>query len=163
MKGLTNSKRYQRGLTTVEFSVVGLLLFTVLFGVFEVARMMWVFNALDEVTRRGARMAAVCQVNDPAIRQVAIFNNSGDNSSSRLIPGLTTNNIQVSYLGRAGDTLANPAADDFSDIEFVQVAITGFQHQVLIPVLFWNMQSPPFRTTLPRESLGVSREGITPC
>ena len=56
------SKRRQRGLTTVEFSIVALLLFVVLFGVFEVARMMWVFNALDEVTRRGARMAAVCQL-----------------------------------------------------------------------------------------------------
>jgi hypothetical protein len=159
----TQSKRCQRGLTTVEFSVVGLLLFVVLFGVFEISRMMWVFNALDEVTRRGARMAAVCQVNDPAIQQVAIFNASGDAGPSRLIGGLTTGNIELNYLDIDGNTLAEPADVEFIDIEFVQVAITGFQHQVLIPTLFWTMQAPPVRTTLPRESLGVSREGITPC
>lgn len=157
------NKRQQRGLTTVEFSIVGLLLFVVLFGVFEIARMMWVFNALDEVTRRGARMAAVCQIDDPAIQQVAIFNDSGDMGPSRLIPGLTTGNIELNYLDLDGNTLDEPEDADFGSIEFVQVAITGFQHQVLIPTLFWTMQTPPFRTTLPRESLGVSRDGFTPC
>jgi len=157
------SKRRQSGLTTVEFSIVALVLFVVLFGVFEVARMMWVFNALDEVTRRGARLAAVCEVDDPAIRQIAIFNASGDIGPSQLIPGLTTGNVELNYLDIDGTTLADPADDDFGAIEFVQVAITGFQHQVLIPTLFWTMQTPPFRTTLPRESLGVSRDGLTPC
>jgi len=158
-----SGKKHQRGLTTVEFAIVGLVLFVVLFGVFEVARMLWVFNALDEVTRRGARMAAVCQVNDPAIQQVAIFNDSGDVGPSRLIPGLTTANVELNYLDIDGNVLAEPDDTDFTAIEFVQVAITGFQHQVLIPTLFWTMQTPPFRTTLPRESLGVSREGFTPC
>jgi hypothetical protein len=157
------NKRQQRGLTTVEFSIVGLLLFVVLFGVFEIARMMWVFNALDEVTRRGARMAAVCQIDDPAIHQVAIFNDAGEMGPSRLIPGLTTGNIELNYLDLDGNTLDEPEDADFGSIEFVQVAITGFQHQVLIPTLFWTMQTPPFRTTLPRESLGVSRDGFTPC
>jgi hypothetical protein len=156
------SRSKQRGLTSVEFSIVGLVLFIILFGAFEMARMLWVYNALDEVTRRGARMAAVCQLNDPAIQQVAIFNTSGDTGASALIPGLTTANIELNYLDLDGNVLADPVAS-FTDIEFVQVAITGFQHQVLIPTLFWSQNTPPFRTTLPRESLGVSREGFTPC
>ena len=153
----------QRGLTSVEFSIVALVLFIVLFGIWEVGRMMWVYNALDEVTRRGARMAAVCQVNDAAIQQVAIFNASGDGAASQYVPGLTTANLELNYLDIDGNTLADPANTDFSKIEFVQVAITNFQHRVLIPMLSWDMFAPPFRTTLPRESLGVSREGFTPC
>jgi len=122
----------------------------------------FVFNALDEATRRGARMAAVCQIDDPAIREVAIFNQSGGGAASSLIGGLTTANITVNYLNDTGTAIADPVAD-FGLIRYVQVAIIGYQHQVIIPGNFMTIQAPDFRTTLPRESLGVSREGFTPC
>ena len=54
----------QRGITTVEFAIVGLLLFTMIFGVIEVARGYYVYTMLGDVARRGARLAAVCPVND---------------------------------------------------------------------------------------------------
>jgi len=155
-------KSRQLGTTTVEFAVVGLIFFIVLFGVFEVARAFYVFNALDESTRRGARMAAVCQIDDPAIAEVAVFNESGGGPASPLIPGLTSANIEVNYLDVDGTALGDPAAQ-FAQIEYVQVAIVDFQHQLIIPANFLTIDSPDFRTTLPRESLGVSRDGFTPC
>ncbi len=154
-------RRFQRGLTTVEFSIVGLLFFIMLFSVFEIGRVFFVYNALDEATRRGARMAAVCQVNDPAIRQVAVFNASGG-AASPLVGGLTTANIQVNYLDTSGTTIPDPVVD-FGDIRYVQVQIVGFQHQFIVPTHYITFSSPDFRTTLPRESLGVSRDGFTPC
>ena len=66
----------QTGLSTVEFALVAAVLFTMMFGVIEIARAFFVSSALDEATRRGARMAAVCPVNDPAIFQAAAFNNT---------------------------------------------------------------------------------------
>lgn len=157
-----NSKRTQRGVTTVEFAVVGLLLFVVIFGAFEVARSFYVMNALNEATRRGARMAAVCQINDPAIREIAIFNTSGGSADSSIIPGLSTANVEVSYLDSMGNTVTDPVAQ-FSDIWYVRVAIVDFEMDLYIPTMFITLTAPEFATTLPRESLGVSREGITPC
>ena len=152
----------QTGVTAVEFAVVGLLLLIVLFAVFEVARAFYVFNALNEATRRGARMAAVCPINDPAISEIAIFNTSGGGTSSSIISNLSTANVDVSYLDLNGVPVSDPIAD-FSDIWYVRVAVVGFNHQMRIPTLFRTIPSPDFQTTLPRESLGVSRDGITPC
>ncbi len=155
-------KQTQQGLTSVEFAIVGLVFFMVLFGVFETARAFYTFNALDEATRRGARMATVCQLNDPAIAEVAVFNQSGGGAVSPLIPGLTTANIQVDYLDIDGVVIGDPVAN-FLDIEYVQVSIVNYQLQLIIPANFITINSPDFRTVLPRESLGVSREGFTPC
>jgi len=155
-------RRRQTGITSVEFAVVGMLLLIILFAVFEVARAFYVFNALNEATRRGARMAAVCPINDPAISKIAIFNTSGGGTSSSMISNLSTANIEVSYLDLNGVPVPDPVAD-FNDIWYVRVAMVGFNHRMRIPTLFATIPSPDFQTTLPRESLGVSRDGITPC
>jgi len=159
---MTRSESRQRGTTSVEFAIIGLLFFTVLFGVFEVARAFFVFNALDEVTRRGARMAAVCQINDSAIREVAIFNASGGPQESSWIGGLSTANLQVEYLDAAGVAISDPTAQ-FNQIRYVRASIVGYLHQLFIPGNFITIPSPDFRATLPRESLGISRDGPTPC
>ena len=107
-------------------------------------------------------MAAVCVINDPAISEVAVFNESGGGANSVLLPGFTTANIQVDYLNIDGGVIGDPNAN-FGDIEYVQVSIVNYQHQMIIPTNFVTIPSPDFRTILPRESLGVSREGFTPC
>ena len=76
----------QRGITTVEFAIVGLLLFTMIFGVIEVARGYYVYTMLGDVARRGARLAAVCPVNDPAVSQMAVYNASGNTGESSQFP-----------------------------------------------------------------------------
>ena len=84
------SRRNQRGTTVVEFAVVGLVLFTVLFALIDFSRLFWNMAALDEATRRGARVAAVCPINDPEIMQVALFDG--------LVPTLGAGNINLQYL-----------------------------------------------------------------
>ena len=74
--------RRQRGVTSVEFAIIGLLVMIVLFAVLETGRLLFVFNALEEATRRGARVAAVCQVNDSAIAEITVFNPSGGGADS---------------------------------------------------------------------------------
>ncbi|MDJ0748011.1 MAG: pilus assembly protein [Woeseiaceae bacterium] len=158
------TKKSQQGTTTVEFAIVAVAFFTILFGVIEIPRAFFVLNALEEVTRRGARIAAVCPINDPAIRNVALFNATGDGSASVVLPGLSTSDIVVQYLGADGSAIGNPNGN-FIDIRYVRVSIANtYRTELAIPFANAFFDAPPFSTTLPRESLGVPRDGvITPC
>ena len=150
----------QYGLATVEFAIVAFVLFMLIFGVIEFGRGFFVVAALDEATRRGARMAVVCPINDPAIFQAAAFNNT-------LIPDLDASDISVEYLDSSGALVATPAvAASFRLIRYVRVRVVGYQHQMLIPLVtaLAPFFMPEFATILPRESLGIPRTGIiTPC
>lgn len=148
------SKRNERGTTTVEFAICGAVVILVILGGIEVNRAMFTLSVLKESTRRGARVAAVCPVNDPAISQATTFAS---------LPGLTTQNVRIEYLNQAGTLIANPAGN-FGTIEYVRVRIANYQLQLLIPYVNRIVNSPEFAVTLPRESLGVPRTGVvTPC
>lgn len=152
--------RRQRGLSVVEFSIVAAVLFILIFAVIEVGRAFFVAATLDEATRRGARMAVVCPINDPAISQAAAFDNN-------VISDLDASDISVEYLTMGGGTVASPATPaNFRQIRFVRVAVVGYTHQMIIPfaTALLPFTMPNFTTVLPRESLGIPRTGaITPC
>lgn len=150
----------QKGLSTVEFALVAAVLFVLIFAVIEVARAFFVASALDEATRRGVRMAAVCPINDPAIFQAAAFNNA-------VIPDLDASDIVVDYLNVAGAVVGSPGtAAGFRLIRYVRVRVVGYQHQMFIPfaIALTPFFMPEFAASLPRESLGIPRAGvITAC
>jgi Flp pilus assembly protein TadG len=153
--------RAQRGVTTVEFAIIGVALFMVVFAVIELGRALFVVNALTEATRRGARMAAVCPIGDPKPASVAVFDTGG--GSSAIVSGLTTANIQVQYLDINGTVVASPAAN-FSSVRYVQVSVVGFTLPLVIPFVMPTLSLSGFSTTLPRESLGIPRSGtVQPC
>jgi hypothetical protein len=140
------TRRNQQGTTTVEFAIVGLVFFTVLFGLIDLSRIFFSLAALDESTRRGARVAAVCPVNDPLVAQVAIFNG--------LVPTLGTQNIAVQYLDVDGNLVGAPAGAGYGSIRYVRVRIQNLQLQMFIPGLATLLTMPAFETTIPSESLG---------
>jgi len=156
------TRRRQQGVTTVEVAIVGLFAMITLFSVMEIARVFFVFNALNEATRRGARVAAVCQLNDTAIAEITVFNPSGGGAASSLLPGLTTANVEVRYLDQGGNVLGNPLGS-FGLIQFVRVSIINFSHQLIIPLFARTFTTPSFATTIPAESLGVWPGGFSPC
>ena len=94
-------KRLQKGTTSIEFAIIGGLAMLVMLGVIELSRLMFVMNAMNESTRRGARVAVVCTIGDPAIARAAVFN-SGGGDQSPIIRGLSTDNINVRYLDESG-------------------------------------------------------------
>lgn len=154
----TVDRRLQRGLAVVEFALVGLLTFIILFGAIELARLIYTWNALTDGTRRGARVAAVCPLNHPAIANVTIWRRPDGTDTGIGFPGLTTARVKVDYLTAAGApnaTLVNTA--------FVRVAITGYQLPLFIPLLDLTIAMPPFETTLPAESLGIVPGGDPAC
>jgi len=89
----------QRGVAAVEFAIVASVFFLFIFGAMELARVMYVFNTLQEVTRRAAVAAANADFHEPAlssIRQKAIFRTS----PGPLILGdpVTDDHVRIDYL-----------------------------------------------------------------
>ena len=153
----------QKGMALVEFAIVGSLALLLVFAVLEIARAVFIFNALTEATRRGARVAAVCPLNDPAIAQVATFNAPGAGNTSPIVKGLDTTDFVLEYLDRTGSVIGDPAGN-FGLIRYIQLRVVEFEHVLLIPFANVTFTMPEFATRLPRESLGVPRSGeITPC
>ena len=159
--------RRERGTSTVEFALVAAVLFTMIFGVFEVGRGYYVYSMLDEVSRRGARLAAVCPINDAAVPQLAVFNAAGDTAESFLVKGLTPGHVVIDYLDANNAVVTNPTEPaGFLRIRYVRARVVNFVYQVNVPFIagLANITMPEFMSILPRESLGVPREGaITPC
>lgn len=91
----------QSGTFAVEFALLAAFFFTVLFGVIELARVIYIFNTLQEVTRRAAHAASgtTFKKNDPAIilvRQNAIFQ---DGEGELAFGGpVTYKHIRIDYL-----------------------------------------------------------------
>ena len=142
-----------RGLVTVEFAIVGAALLMVIFGCLEFGRATYTFAALNEGTRRAARLAAVCPINDPVILPAVNFLG---------VNGLGTSNVK--YLDANGGSLgATPAS---SDVYYVQV--NAFASLPLAIPFSSLVLSPSFTVTLPAESLGITiaADGsgvVTPC
>jgi Flp pilus assembly protein TadG len=137
------------GLTTVEFSIVATVLFVTLFAVMEFSRLMYTFAVLAEGTRRGARLATVCPLNDAGIASTVNF--AG-------IPGFNSTNVQLAYLDANGAVTATYAA-----IAYVRVSIVGYSVPLSIPIINPTIASPAFAVTLPRESLGVTPTATYTC
>lgn len=161
-----------RGVYVVEFAIIGLLLFILLFGVLEMGRLFFTVNALNETVRRGARLAAVCDIREPRILQRAIFNAADEVGASSLIANLETANLTLRYLDENGALVASPADTSgiagFRAIRYVELRVENFTFDLLIPTLGRTITLPVFRSTLPRESLGRHAEAdavpeITPC
>ncbi|ABD68547.1 TadE-like [Rhodoferax ferrireducens T118] len=142
----SNFPSRQRGVAAVEFAIVSSLLFTVLFGVMEMGRLLWTWNAAVEATRYGARLAVVCDLNDSHIKSRMI---------SRL-PSLANGNIVVTYLNP-------PNADNTctaATCKAVRVSLTGYTHNTIIPFVPLSLTLPPFGTTLRKEFMSSTSNEV---
>jgi Flp pilus assembly protein TadG len=141
-----------RGVYLVEFAIIASILMVLLFACIELGRGVYTFAALNEGTRRAARLAAVCPIDDPAI--TAAVNLLG-------LTGFSNANISVTYLDANGASLgATPAIDN---VVYVRVSVVGYTVPLSIPFISPTLISPPFTVTLPAESLGLSSVGSTAC
>ncbi|MGZ8944816.1 MAG: TadE/TadG family type IV pilus assembly protein [Methylococcaceae bacterium] len=155
----------QKGAAMVEFAIIALLFFMILFGIIEFGRAFFTYNTLVEATRRGARVAAVCPASQAAItmvQQATIFDPTpGDTQTTGLL-GLATTDVSVTYLKADGTVVAPPAlaanSATYDTIAFVQVQILSLNNSnninLLIPGVSVAFPVPAIVTTLPSESLG---------
>ena len=88
---------------------------------------------------------------------------SGGGTVSPIVHNLDVSDFVLEYLDQDGNVLDDPNAN-FLLIRYVQVRVVNFQHTLVVPFLSYPATMPEFATTLPRESLGIPRDGVvTPC
>lgn len=94
------SFKQQAGTTMVEFALLAIIFFTLVFGLIEVARLLFVYNTLHEVTRRAAAAAVNVYPKDSSaidrVRQHAIFRDSP--GKLLLAAPVTDQHIRLEYL-----------------------------------------------------------------
>lgn len=174
------SQRRQRGAATVEFALVAILFFTLLLGIVEFGRLLYLYNTIQEVTRRAAREAVVSDFNTEQgkIKRAAVFQNAGGSGTVSLPAGgeITNLVVNIEYLN---DNLASasPMPTDPSDniaacldagranscIRYVRVKIcsqdAGSCNPIrYVPMIGWfsflGVELPVSTVTMPAESLG---------
>ncbi|UGQ46176.1 TadE family protein [Massilia endophytica] len=180
-------KRRGRGVIIVEMALYMLALLVMLVGLFEVSRLLFVWNAVQDVTRRAARAAAMTDFSDPAamtaLRSSALF------TAGRmpLAPFLDVNTLRIEYLSQApgGGPAAltampacpmrnavNCARDPNGGdcIRFVRASFCSnangecvpVPYEPMLPLLPVNAVVPPSATVVRAESLG-RRPGMANC
>ena len=128
----------QKGATSLEFALIALVFLGVLFAILELGRMLFYWNSVTEATRLGARIAVVCDINEPNIKI----------RMQQISPYLPDGNIDIAYA---------PANCGAANCESVTVSVTpGVQFDLMIPGVSLAISLPGFSTTLPRESLDSS-------
>ena len=90
----------QRGAYLTELAMVLVIFMTLFFTILEVSRALYMWNTLQEVTRRAARAAAVTDFSDVSamnkVRQAAIFRSSA--GGLVLSTPVTDQHIRIDYL-----------------------------------------------------------------
>ena len=101
----SRGQRRQRGTAAVEFALLASLFFLLVFGIIEVARMLYVYGTLQEVTRRAASSAAHVYPTDSAgiarLKYAALFR-SGPGELA-LAPPVSDAHLQIDYLALTRD------------------------------------------------------------
>lgn len=100
----------EQGTAAVEFALVAVFLFLLIFGILELARFMYACNTLQEVTRRAAALAANADYTDAGamqrLREQAVFRDSP--GPLPFAAPVADDSIRIDYLTirKAGITLA---------------------------------------------------------
>jgi hypothetical protein len=131
----------QRGLSAVEFAIVGSVLAILMLAILQFGRVVYTMNVMQEGARRAARVAAVSPMNAD-VSGVALFTTPPD-------PAKTTVTTEYWTEGFAGKTGA------FDQVRYVRVIVSTQGFNAGIPWVSGAFQPPPVSATVPRESLGV--------
>lgn len=169
---------HQKGTTAVEFAIVALIFFMIALGIMEFGRVLYVWNTVQEVTRRAAREAVVRSFADAnRISRLAVF--SSENTDGSLPGGLEITNayVRINYLNQnftQADPMPSDPADNLSACEdagrttscirYVEACVatgtncTGFVRYAPMVGLFpfLAIDIPVSSVVMPVESLGFN-------
>lgn len=176
---LITPKNAQRGAAAVEFALVAMPFFLLMFGAMEFGRLMYLWNTVQEVTRNAARQAVVADFTNPTaiatIKRSAVFR-----ATDGPLPAaseITNARVNILYLNAAGN-LSSPMplspGDNISAcldalrvaecIRFVEVCVSttdtcqpgqSVQYAPMVNLFsFLAINIPMSTVRMPAESLG---------
>jgi Flp pilus assembly pilin Flp len=90
--------RFERGTAAVEFALIAIFFFTLIFGIVELGRLLYLWNTVQEVTRHAAREAVVRNfvTDTDAVRREAMFRGGAVAETVHLPAGPEISNAEVS-------------------------------------------------------------------
>lgn len=137
-----NFRHYVSGAAVIEFALIASLFFMLMIGIVELARVMFYWNTATELTRMGARIAAVCDIDAGVVADKV----------SGFYPLIPRDKVLLSY---------SPQGCNLNTCAEVTVSVaSGVAINTMIPFLPLNLSLPEFKTTLPRESLQSTFGGV---
>ena len=171
----------QCGATAVEFALGAMLFFTFVFGVIELARALYMWSTMVEVTRRAARFASTVNFTDKAalaqVKQRAIFANLPGGLPMR--GNVSEDNLSIDYLNGSLERIdplpacpeqniinCNADPEGASCIRFVRVRLcvegsgascSRLDYVPMVGAAFFPgapLQFPTFATVTPVSTLG---------
>lgn len=130
----------QRGAATVEFALVFVLLIVLLLGIVELGRFLYLFNTVQEVTRRAAREAVVSctdSTTQDGIRSRAVFGTGATGAFLPIGGEVTDARVVIDYLDKNqaliaryiacpspyNDNILKCADDSTECVKFVRVRV----------------------------------------
>ena len=163
----------QNGVAAVEFALIAIGFFLLLFGILEIARAVYLFNTLQEVTRRAAALAASSRFDAGTVdrtRQQALFTDGNGN----LLFGnpVTPAHLKIDYLSLIRDSStgaltmqptspmpANPAANRVNCVADPNSAscIRLVRVRVCDPAAQTDCAQVPYRMAFPLVDLSMLR------
>jgi Flp pilus assembly protein TadG len=133
------SRVRETGSVAVEMAMVMLMLTSLLVGAIDLSRWLYAISASQEAAREGARVAAVCNLNSPAVNQ-------------RMEPSLLTATNGTAVVTYTPGGCCAKEATCVPACSGVTVTLSGYR----VPRIAWflpTMNVPTVTTYLPRESL----------
>jgi len=137
----SNQKKHQQGVAAVEFALIAVILFTLLFGIMEMGRVLFMMNTTAEATRLGARIAVVCD-RDNSVEFIK-------GRMTDIANFLPRDSINVNYVDSTS-----------SGRTYITVSVIGVPVQSIVSLIPFNFEMPSFSTTLPRESMNSANNPI---
>jgi Flp pilus assembly protein TadG len=165
-------RKNERGATVAEFAVVALLFFTIMFGIIEFGRLLYIHNALTDATRAGARYGSIhhgaSDADKLAVKNYVVygpngtFDKQGNPTSPPLIANLTTDMVNVDFEGVDADgDPSTPGNTNYgTNLGSVTVSIENYQFNLNIPVVGRVLTLPTYTTTSMAESAGEEPDDI---
>ncbi len=160
--------RRQGGAAAVEFAIVAVIFFTMLLGIIEFGRALYVFNTLQEATRNLARNAVVALISNSSTTAYVQANALFGGSVLPGAPEVSAINVEIEYLkADLSPTTSDPPPNNQSStcitdpnncVAFVRVRITSATYQPMIAGFFpfLAVQFPQSTVTMPVESMGAA-------
>lgn len=142
---MRNSRQLQRGNVFVETSLILLPFLALVLGIIDVARIMFIHNALNERIRQVARGASINSYSVEEIKNLIAFD-------TRTVPDGTDFTTKVGYQGIRVGNISVQYLDSGTNDRRVNIRVSGMRLQTMSPFLYVLGSNIPIDATVPLET-----------
>lgn len=152
--------RRERGVAAVEAALVLSVLVAIVFGITEIGRAMYQYEALTKSARAAARYLGTRTPSDPAVQTaakcLAVYGvaSSPCTGGAPVVPGLTLANVVVDEASANPGLRQVKTADGGASIDLVTVTLSPaqapYRFESIVPFVFPSVNFGPISAAMPQ-------------